>query len=100
MQTYQVNISGCPLKLKTEHDGATVDILKSEVELKIKDMLNSHSNISLQKALILTCLHFAEDQFLLRKALCERLDHLELKAQSLLKSVAPSLTPAGGAGER
>ena len=99
MQTYQVNISGCPLKLKTEHDRATVDILKSEVELKIKDILNRHSNISLQKALILTCLHFAEGRFLLRKAICEKLDHLEFQAQDVLKGMESSVAPARGAEE-
>ena len=100
MQTYQVNISGCPLKLKTEHDGATVDILKSEVELKIKDIQNRHSNISLQKALILACLHFAEGRFLLRKAVCEKLDHLEFQAQNVLKDMEPSTAPARSMEEK
>lgn len=94
MNTYDIAIQGCPLKITTEHDLETVEVLKSEVDMKIKNILDDHPSLSLQKAFILGCLHLAEAKFLLRKEIYKDLDNLNLKAQDILKDLdSNSSTP-------
>ena len=93
MQTYDITIQGYPLKIKTEHDLETLEVLKSEVEHKIKNVLEDHPSLPLPKALLLTCLNIAEDKFLLKKELYKDLDRLNLQAQDILKDLESNSTP-------
>ncbi|MGI9549351.1 MAG: cell division protein ZapA [Bdellovibrionales bacterium] len=90
METYEIRLCGYPLKLKTKHNKETLEFFKSEVEEKIKAIQDNHQNISIEKALFLTCLSFAEDRFFLKKAINKNLDRLESKAKSVLKGLESS----------
>ena len=90
MQTYEIKLQGCPLRLKTDQSGETLELLKAEVERKIKHAQNSHNRLSLEKALLLTCLQLAEDRFLLKKAITQNLDRLEAQAREVLEDLESS----------
>ena len=90
METCEINIKGCSLRLKTEHDKQTLSDLTSEVEDKVQSVLESHRHISLQKALLLTCLRLAENQLFLKKSIDEKLSHLEVQTADVLKSMNPT----------
>ena len=90
METYEIQLCGYPLKLKTEHSKGTLEIFKSEVEEKIKQITENHPTISLEKSLLLTCLCFAEDRYFLKKTINQNLDRLESKARIVLKGLEPS----------
>jgi len=83
-ETYEVQVAGLPLRLKSTHDEKTVAELVSLVDGKIKEVLSANSNISFQKALLLASLHVAEDLVFLKRAVRDRLDILETKAKSVL----------------
>ena len=86
---YDVQIGGCALQLKTNHHPDKVEQLIQVVESKLGESLKSHSNISVQKALILSCLNLAEDYMALKNSAREQLDVMESKVKAisdLLKS--------------
>ncbi len=85
--TYEVQIAGLPLKLRSSHDAQTVRELVSIVDGKVKEVLDTNSHISFQKAVLLVTLHFAEEGMLLKKALGSELNHLEAKAKDLLSDL-------------
>ena len=93
MQVYDITIHGCPLKIKTKHDSETLEVLKSEVDYKVKKIKEDHPSLSLQNALLLTCLHLAEAKFLLKAEMYKDLDHLNLQAQDILKDLESRSTP-------
>lgn len=95
MNTYTVKFQSQSFKLLTEHDSKTFEALKSEVEKKLDDIQSSHREISIEKALFLTCLSLAEDKFLLKKALSQNIDSLESQAKSLLNDLKLSPDSAG-----
>lgn len=80
---YDVQIGGYSLKLKTSNHPAHVKKLVQIVENKIGESLKTHSSISIQKALILSCLNIAEDYINLKNGVHSQLDQIESKAQSL-----------------
>ena len=90
MNTYDIAIQGYPLKIKTEHDSETLEVLKSEVDFKIKKILDDNPSLPLSKALLLGCLHLAEAKFLLKKEIYKDLDKLNLQANDLLKNLDSS----------
>ena len=87
MHTYNVEFQSQSLKLMTEHDPKAFQALKSEVEKKLDEVQNSYNKISIEKALFLTCLHLAEDKFLLKKAIDKNINSLESQAKSILEEL-------------
>ena len=83
-ETYEVQVAGLPLRLKSTHDEKTVQELIGLVDGKIKEVLSANTNISFQKALLLASLHVAEDLVFLKRAVSARLDTLESKAKGIL----------------
>ena len=69
MNTYDIEFQSQFFKVTTEHDKEAFQALKSEVEKKMGEIQSSYEKISIEKALFLTCLHFAEDKFLLKRPL-------------------------------
>lgn len=92
-ETYEVQVAGLPLRLKSSHDEQTVQELVELVDQKVKEAMNSNSSISFQKALLLASLHVAEDFIFLKRAVRNRLDTLETKAKSILTEL--DSTPLG-----
>ncbi len=90
MEIYEIQLCGYPLKLKTDHNKQTLETFKCEVEEKFQKIKKNHRSISLEKALFLTCLGFAEDRYFLKKAINQNLDHLESKARNVLKDLESS----------
>jgi cell division protein ZapA len=89
-ETYEVQVAGMPLRLKSSHDQETVQELIDLVDGKIKEAMSSNSSISFQKALLLASLHVAEDLVFLKRALKVRLDSLETKAKGILSELDSS----------
>ncbi len=83
-ETYEVQVAGLPLRLKSTHDEQTVQELIELIDHKVKEALSSSSNISFQKALLLASLHVAEDLVYLKRAVRSRLDLIEKKAKNIL----------------
>jgi cell division protein ZapA len=92
-ETYEVQVAGLPLRLKSSHDEKTVQELIDLIDLKVKEAMSSSSSISFQKALLLASLHVAEDLVFLKRAVRDRLNLLETKAKSILTEL--DSTPAG-----
>ncbi len=90
MKTYEIELCGYFLKLKTKHNKEILEVFKSEIEEKVEKIKENHTHISLEKALFLTCLCFAEDRYLLKKAINQNLDRLESKARNVLKGLESS----------
>ncbi len=91
-ETYDVQVAGLPLRLKSSHDEKTVQELIDLIDVKVKEAMSSSSSISFQKALLLASLHVAEDLVFLKRAVRDRLDLLEGKAKSILTEL--DSTPA------
>jgi cell division protein ZapA len=89
-ETYDVQVAGLPLRLKSSHDVQTVQELIDLVDGKVKEAMAANSNISFQKALLLASLHIAEDFVFLKRAVRNRLDSLESKAKSVLTELDAS----------
>ena len=86
---YDVQIGGCSLRLKAHQKTDKVEQLIQTVETRVQESLKNNKNISMQKALILSCLNLAEDYFALKEQTLQEIDSLESKLQSitaLLKS--------------
>jgi cell division protein ZapA len=78
IKTYEVEIAGVPLRLKSSHDQQTVDEILKMVESQMDDKL---AKTSLRNSALLACLRLAEELYLLRQKTKEELDSLE--AQTL-----------------
>src|SRR3954462_1595695 len=89
-ETYDVQVAGLPLRLKSSHDEKTVQELIDLVDAKVKEAMSSNSSISFQKALLLASLHVAEDLVFLKRAVRSRLDSLEGKAKGILRELDSS----------
>lgn len=80
---YDVEIGGFSLKLKSNHRPDKVNKLIQLVESKVEESLKVHSNISVQKALILTCLNMAEEISHLKETAYHRVCSIESRIQSM-----------------
>lgn len=89
-QTYEIQVGGFPLKLKSSHDSQTVDQLASLVNEKVEAALAAHPSLAYQKALLLACLHMAEDLVLLKRTAMRELDQLELQAKQVFVDLESS----------
>ena len=90
MNTYDIEFQSQSFKVTTEHNKEVFQSLKSEVEKKLDEIQNSHKKLSVESALFLTCLYFAEDKFLLKKAIDENINSLESQAKSILDDLESS----------
>ena len=89
-QTYEIQVGGFPLKLKSSHDPQTVEQLSVLVNSKVEAALAAHPSLSYQKALLLACLHMAEDVVLLKRTALRELDQLELQAKQVFVDLESS----------
>lgn len=89
-ETYDVQVAGLPLRLKSSHDQQTVQELIDLVDAKVKEAMAINPNISFQKALLLATLHVGEELMFLKRALRSRLDTLETKAKGILTELDAS----------
>ena len=86
---YDVEIGGYSLKLKTDQKQDKVEEIVKIVEDAFSS-LSQNSNLSTQKALILSCLTIAENYYALKQATQKELDNIELRIsaiESLVKSL-------------
>ena len=91
LKTYQVNIGGHQLKLKSNHDAVTFDEIVQLVEKQfILSSKGKNQNLSVQKALILSCLNVAEELVCLKKILAQKLGQLESSVQSIFSKMKSS----------
>jgi len=90
VNTYNIQFKSQSFKVITEHKPKVFELLKSEVEKRLEEIQNSYSRISIEKVLFLTCLHLAEDKFLLKKAVDNKISRLESQAKSILKDLESS----------
>lgn len=74
LKTFEVEIAGVPLRLKSSHDQETVDEILKMVETQMDPQL---AKTSLRNSALLACLRLAEELYLLRKKTKEELDNLE-----------------------
>ncbi|MGE3681772.1 MAG: cell division protein ZapA [Bdellovibrionales bacterium] len=86
-ETYEVQVAGVSLRLKSSHSEQTVQELIDLVDSKIKEALSANNNVSFQKALMLASLHMAEDLIFLKRAVNSHLDKLESKAKGILNEL-------------
>ena len=74
LKTFEVEIAGVPLRLKSSHDQETVDEILEMVKEQMDPQL---AKSSLRNSALLACLRLAEELYLLRKKTKEELDILE-----------------------
>lgn len=74
LKTFEVEIAGVPLRLKSSHDQETVNEILKMVEDQMDSTL---AKTSLRNSALLACLRLAEELYLLRKKTKEELDNLE-----------------------
>jgi len=89
-KTFEVQLAGVPMRLKTSHDSATVEELVRRVNEKVEKIMSGSPNISFQKAVLLASLHLAEDLVVVKEQSLVELDHLETKAKKILSELESS----------
>lgn len=89
-ESYEVQIAGLALRLKSSHDRATVSELIQLVNDKVEQAMKANPQCSFQKALLLTALHIAEELVLLKRSARRELDDLESKAKRILSDLESS----------
>lgn len=77
LKTFEVEIAGVPLRLKSSHDQTTVDQILKMVEEQMDPQL---AQTSLRNSALLACLRLAEELYLLRTQTKKELDNLESQA--------------------
>ena len=82
-KVYDIQIHGCSLKIKSDQGTKEVKHLIQMVEQKVQESLKNNRNISVQKALILSCLNLAEDHNTLKENVLKELSYLESKLQTI-----------------
>lgn len=85
--TYEVEIAGVPLRLKSSHDEQTVKELVSLVDSKIREALPLTKTGSIQNASILASLNLAEDYLMLKRKALSELDGLEAQALKVMTDI-------------
>ena len=78
---YDIQISGYSLKIKSDQDIKKVKHLIQIVEGRVQESLKN--NVPTQKALILSCLNFAEDHYDLKENMLKELTYIKCKLQSI-----------------
>lgn len=90
METYEIQLHGHSLKLKTKHSRETLELFKSKVEKKLKQIQESHNQISLEKSLILASLCLAEDNHIIKESISKNLEGLESQVLNVLNDLESS----------
>ena len=90
MNTYHIKIQSESFKIIAEHKKELFEGLQSEVDKKLQTVQSSNSGISMNKALILTCLQLAFDKHQLKQLIDKNIDQLESQTKSLLKEMGVS----------
>lgn len=91
LKTYEVQVGGCALRLKSSHDSTTLNEILQVVEKQIAASKNqSKGAVSAQKTLALSCLNFAEELVFLKSTVSRHLDQLESAAQSVFSELKSS----------
>lgn len=93
IQTFDVEIGGIHLRLKSSHSKETVDKISDLVNSKIQQTMNVSKTDSLQLAAILACLNLVEENLMFKKRALEELDLVESKAQEIVANLESSRTP-------
>lgn len=88
--TYEVQLAGIPLRLKSSHDQETVDRLVELVNTKVNAILAEQSNLSFQQSLLLASLHLAEDFLMTNKNALSNLELIEDQAKAILSDLESS----------
>lgn len=86
VKTYEVEIAGVPLRLKSSHDQETVNEILKMVEEQMDPKL---AKASLRNSALLACLRLAEELYLLKKRTREELDNLEAQTLEQISQVQP-----------
>ncbi len=90
LKTYDVQIGGVSLVLKSDHQPEKVEKLIQFVESKVANSIANNSNVSMQKALILSCLNLAEDYVNLKESARNQINQMESKILSLMSILESS----------
>ena len=88
--SYEVEIAGVPLRLKSNHDRQTVNELVDLVNSKIREALPLTRTGSIQNASILASLNLAEEYVLLKRKAKAELERLEAKALKVVAELESS----------
>ena len=91
LNTVKVQIGGCELKLKTNHDDATCNKIVKTVEKQLQ-IVQTQQSLPINQVLALSCLNMAEELVCLKELLSKQLGQLELKAKSALSELESSST--------
>ena len=78
VQTYEVEVAGTPLRLKSSHKEETVKEILKMVEEQIDFKL---ARSSLNHSTLLACLRLAEKLYIMKQKTKEELDHLEMQTK-------------------
>lgn len=89
-QTFEVQIAGLGLKLRSSHDSATVHEMVDLVNRHVQSALDLNPQITFQKALLLASLHIAEDLVFIKRTAHQELGNLEIKAKKILSELESS----------
>ena len=88
LKTYEVQVGGCSLKLKSSHDLNTLNEILKIVEEQTEIGSKTHQgSLSVQKNLALCCLHLAEELVCFKRKLSKELESLELSTRSAMKEL-------------
>jgi cell division protein ZapA len=82
-KAFDIEIADYPLRLRTHHDEAMVQMMVDFVDGKIRQSITSTKSGSLQNAAILAALNIAEELILLKRKASLELDRLEEKTNRL-----------------
>jgi cell division protein ZapA len=93
-KTFEVEIAGVPLRLKSSHDEQTVKELVRLVDSKIREALPLTKTGSIQNASILASLNLAEEYLMLKRKALSELDGLEAKAVKVITEMESTRSQA------
>lgn len=89
-KSYDVQIAGIPVRLKSSHQPEAVDELMNFLNDKITNAQKANPQASFQNILFLTCLHLAEDVVFSKKELSSQLKTIKSEALQLLGDLEAS----------
>jgi cell division protein ZapA len=95
-KTFEVEIAGVPLRLKSSHDETTVRELVEMVNERVTDALKTTKSGSIQNAAILASLHLAEEFLMLKRKAQTELKALESKTERVLFDLEASRVAQSG----
>lgn len=96
IQTFDVEIGGIHLRLKSSHSKETVDKIAELVNSNIQKTMQASKTDSLQIAAILTCLNLVEENLMFKKKALHELKLVESKAQEIVANLESTRTPQVG----